>query len=233
MPAALTVVLGLSAGFTFFFCRRNHLVIRQFEGTPTTAIGDLTEGVREIKGTVSDASTTVPAPMSGEDCVWYSLHVEEAVQRGKSRHWETRGRRTHHGECFVEDGTGTCLVDLDDADHALTGGARSTSGTFDDPSDPELAALAEFDLAGENFLGMNRRFRYRETVLRRGDPLFARGPCEIDVHGMAVMSTFHTDRVLFSNQSEAKLVRGHKQWRALQLILFLGSAVGAVASLVV
>ncbi len=231
MPTALTAVLGLLACFAIFVCRRNHLKIRQIEGTPTTAIGDLTEGHHEIKGTVSDASTTVSAPMGGEDCVWFCLHVEELVRRGKSRHWVTRGKLTRHGDCFVEDGTGTCQVDLDDADHELVAGPRGTSGTFDDPSESELAALAELGLTSENFLGMNRRFRYQETVLRRGDQLFAQGQCDVDAYGMAVMSTFHDTRVFFSNKSEESLVRSYKQWRGVQFVAFVALTLGALASL--
>ena len=231
MPTVLTAILGLFAAFALFLCRRNHQAIQKLEGTPTTAIADLTEGHHEIKGRVSEASTTVRAPMAGEDCVWFSLKVEESVRREKGRRWIVRGRLTRHGECVVEDETGTCHVDLGAADHDLLRGARGATGTFDDPSEGERAALAAVGLSSENFLGLNRRLRFRETVLRRGDPLFAHGPCELDDAGQPTLRTRGEDRVFFSNRSEEALVRSHKVWRAIQLVVFLASAVGAVASL--
>ena len=233
MPTALTAILGLFSGFTLFLARRNHLAIKLLEETPTTPIQDLKEGHHEIKGTVSDASSTVHAPMSGETCVWYSLKVEESVKQDKGRRWVTRGRLTRHGECFVEDDTGMCLVDLHDADDDLTVGTRGASGTFDDPSESELAALDALGLSSENLLGMNRRFRYSETILQRGEPLFAHGPCELDEHGMMVMRSRDDERVFFSTKSEETIIATHKRWRTVQFLVFIVSGIGALVSLVI
>lgn len=231
MPTVLTAILGLFAAFALFLCRRNHQAVRTLEGTPTTSIADLTEGHHEIKGRVANASTTVQAPMGGDACVWVSLKVEESVKHNKGHRWVVRGQLTRHGECIVEDDTGTCRVDLDDADQELLPGTTGRSGLFDDPSAAELAALAALQLPRETFLGLNRKLRFRETVLRRGDPLFAHGPFERDRDGTLTMKTQGDHRVFFSNQSEEALLRSHKVWRAVQGLVFLASVLGALASL--
>ena len=65
----------------------------------------------------------------------------------------------------VEDDTGMCLVDLHDADDDLTVGtvlpAPSTTHPIQNLQPWRLG------LSSENLLGMNRRFRYRETILQK------------------------------------------------------------------
>jgi hypothetical protein len=233
----LTVILGILAAFVLFRCLQNYRNIQRLGGTSITRIQDLDSGNHKIKGTVSDSSRTVVSPIGSKDCVWFCIHVEEDASTkpnvtNLTLHWTSSGRFTGQGECRVDDGSGVCLVDLDDADHDCSGSTtRSESGTFDDPSEQELAVLSELGLSGENFLSLNRRFRYTETVLQCGEELFANGPCEIEVDGMAVMRTFHNTRVFFSNRSEAVLVRSHKTSLTLQFIVFLLRAFATLATL--
>ena len=83
MPTVLTAILGLFAAFALFLCRRNHQAIQKLEGTPTTAIADLTEGHRDQGAGVGNFHHR-PRPHGGRGLRWFSLKVE-SVRRDKGR----------------------------------------------------------------------------------------------------------------------------------------------------
>ncbi|HEC60584.1 hypothetical protein LCGC14_0440730 [marine sediment metagenome] len=95
---------------------------RLIENTPTAKIRSAVQGYVELNGQtrIMDGPVIV-SPLSGKSCVWYRYKIEEKSEcqqaDGKSvSYWRVVKEETS-GELFLlEDDTGRCIIDPDDAD---------------------------------------------------------------------------------------------------------------------
>tara|TARA_R110001606_G_scaffold399222_2_gene582476 strand:- start:140703 stop:141614 length:912 start_codon:yes stop_codon:yes gene_type:complete len=99
---------------------------RLIENTPTAKIRSAVQGYVELNGqTRLMEGPVIVSPLSGKSCVWYRYKIEE-----KSEHRQANGKSVSYwrvvkqatsGELFLlEDETGRCVIDPDDADVIVT-----------------------------------------------------------------------------------------------------------------
>ena len=99
---------------------------RLIANTPTAKIRSAVQGYVELNGqTRLMDGPVIVSPISGSRCVWYRYKVEE-----KSEHQQANGQSISYwrvikqatsGELFLlEDDTGRCIIDPDDADVIVT-----------------------------------------------------------------------------------------------------------------
>ncbi|PHS69028.1 MAG: hypothetical protein COB23_07895 [Methylophaga sp.] len=123
------------AGFIFFsvisvlsFYRmyRWYHHARLIENTPTAKIRSAAQGYVELNG---DArlmkGPVIISPLSGRSCVWFRYKIEEKVQEHDSKgrsvsHWRIVKQQTSQELFLLEDDTGRCVIDPDDADVLTT-----------------------------------------------------------------------------------------------------------------
>lgn len=117
---------------------------------------------------------TLRAPLSGRPCVHYIVTVEEKRHRRKSSYWKTIIKEARTVAFALEDDSGRAIVDATAARIALDFDGRSTSGTFDDPSEAERAFLARHGEKGQGWI-FNRALRYREAVIAEGETIAVLG----------------------------------------------------------
>lgn len=103
---------------------------RLIENTPTAKIRSAVQGYVELNGqTLLMDGPVIMSPLSGKTCVWYRYKIEEKIERheanGKSvSYWRVVKQETS-GELFLlEDDTGRCVIDPDDADVIVTNKRR-------------------------------------------------------------------------------------------------------------
>ena len=99
---------------------------RLIENTPTAKIRSAVQGYVELNGeTRLMDGPIIVSPLSGKPCVWYRYKIEEKTEihdaNGKSiSTWRVVKQETS-GELFLlEDETGRCVIDPDDADVIVT-----------------------------------------------------------------------------------------------------------------
>jgi hypothetical protein len=99
---------------------------RLIENTPTAKIRSAVQGYVELNGqTQLMDGPVIVSPLSGKSCVWYRYKIEEKSEHrqanGKSvSYWRVIKQETS-GELFLlEDDTGRCVIDPDDADVIVT-----------------------------------------------------------------------------------------------------------------
>lgn len=130
---------------------------RTIEAVPTAKIRSAAQGYVELSGTAQlmDGPVIV-SPLTGRNCVWYSYVIEEKVtsyrSNGRSEsHWRVVEQQRSEHLFLLEDDTGRCVIDPDDADvfiqHTKTWHKRHVSPPR----------------------------RYSEQLIRAGDPLYAIG----------------------------------------------------------
>ena len=132
-PLEFSVILGVMAVICLFTLYRMTRVLHQarlIENTPTAKIRSAVQGYVELNGqTLLMDGPVIVSPLSGKTCVWYRYKIEEKIERnqanGKSvSYWRVVKQETS-GELFIlEDDTGRCVIDPDDADVIVTNKRR-------------------------------------------------------------------------------------------------------------
>ena len=160
-PAVLVTVTS----FIALFRALSHL--RIITDTPTSLIRSASQGYAELHGiTRMMDGEPIIAPLSGLRCVWYRFTVEEKTE-GKGE-WRLVENGTSTAIFHLDDGTGRCIVDPDGADvtPSITqhwrGNSRRPGGLSH-----ERGFWDEFARSG--------RYRYEESRIDEGSPLFAIG----------------------------------------------------------
>jgi hypothetical protein len=134
-----------------------------------TKIADASGGVAKIGGRVGAVSTIV-APLSGRDCVHWSVTV--------FRYDLPLVRAARTVDFLVRDGTGKALVSVRGARFLAGWEARATRGAFD-PSDARAAELLRLAGRGRSALyDPARPMTFVETVLADGDEVSISGASE-------------------------------------------------------
>jgi hypothetical protein len=158
---------------------------RLIEDVPTAKIRSAHQGYVELDGTarVLDGLPII-APLSGVQCCWYSYKVE----RRSRKSWTTVEREESDSLFLVEDETGRCIIDPEGASvtssHQDTwyGSRRPPAGhgplhvAYRPPGLlTRIAGRTGIHIHVDTRVGLGGRYRYTESVILDGDPLYAVG----------------------------------------------------------
>lgn len=122
----VSIVVAILCSLAFYRMTRIFHQARLIENTPTAKIRSAVQGYVELNGQalLMDGPVIV-SPLSGKACVWYRYKIEEKVERHEANrksisNWQVVKQETS-GELFLlEDETGRCVIDPDDADVVVT-----------------------------------------------------------------------------------------------------------------
>jgi len=141
---------------------------RLIEDTPTSRVRSAAQGYAELVGTGRRMSgAPVIAPLSKLPCTWWSYTVERRTRDTRDRtKWKVVSRRVSDALFYLEDDTGRCIIDPEGAEVLP---AASDTWYGDTP----------LPVAGppvhRGFRGFGSDYRYRESRMNDGDPLYAIG----------------------------------------------------------
>ncbi|MGH9529167.1 MAG: GIDE domain-containing protein [Terriglobales bacterium] len=83
---------------------------RLIENTPTSKIRGAALGLVEVSG-LATGPYTLPAPVTGFPCYYYRSVAWQIKRTGKNEHWEKVADESLHVPFYINDNTGTLLVD--------------------------------------------------------------------------------------------------------------------------
>jgi hypothetical protein len=115
------VVVSLLSLWSFRHMYRRYHSARVIENVPTAKIRSAAQGYVELIGTtrMMDGPVIV-SPLTSTVCVWFRYKIEEKVSRRigskRSTHWNIVKQQTSEELFMLEDETGRCVIDPDDAD---------------------------------------------------------------------------------------------------------------------
>lgn len=172
LPGGALVFMALLAAvslWAFYASFRALKRARVVEDVPTSRLRSAAQGYVELSGTAELLpGTPVLSPLSGRACAWYRYRVEvrERDRRSGSREWRLVENGVSDALFRLVDETGECVVDPDGAD--VTPALNQTwYGIERVPGGPPPR---------ESVLSLfSARYRYREELIRPGDPLHAVG----------------------------------------------------------
>jgi len=192
--------------------RRKKLI----ENTPTSNIRSIAMGLVEISGNVvADKKNILTSPFSKKDCVYYNYKIEEYRKSGKHSTWVTVKEECKYVYFFVEDNTGTVLVDSKDAEINVSETFKLESGFGKEPTQPLKDFLKNKDMNFKGMLGFNKTMRFIEWAIFPKDKVYVLGTAGDNPYveeGMAQTSTqdimIHKDNNIFfiSNESEKEIL---------------------------
>jgi len=156
--------------------------------------GEISVGVRSVERvTIADAERgrfvgevralddTVRASLSGRECVYYSVVVEEEVPAGRSSVWTKVASDCEHVPFLLDDGTGAAIVHLCGAVVALerdrvgqTGLTGAIMHALDSTSPTHAAQLAVMAKCGVTKVA-TRALRFREAIIAVGGTIVVVG----------------------------------------------------------
>jgi hypothetical protein len=170
-------VVGVIALAGYYFSRQM-VVRRALRAHQQKRISDFLDGDNgKIIGKAVFAGETLYAPLSGRQCSWYHVRVQEYRSSGKSGHWHTVFEESKKGDVVISDGSGYAIVDTRNTKTYLVSDVQYKSGSFNDPT-PELENfLKQRNLQSTSWLGFNKSIRYEEGVLENGEMFAVSGQC--------------------------------------------------------
>lgn len=158
VSAALAALAAFAGGFALL--RR----ARRIEDQPLSLIRSAAQGGVELQGRVRPMpGPAIVAPLSGVECVWWSYQVDS---RGDDNRWCSVDCGTSDDLFYLSDPTGDCIVDPVGAE-VIPSSTRRWRGNSPRPGSapaPGLDTVLSFG-----------RYRYREKMLRIGQPVYAQG----------------------------------------------------------
>ena len=126
-PIVQVAMLGLVAGLSFYGWIYNYKRARAIADIAPSSIASAAQGYVELTGRSSvQADSLIVSPLSGTRCVWFRYVVYEK----KGDNWQQMSEGVSPYTIQIDDGTGVCQVDADDAE--VIGATRRTSydGTY-------------------------------------------------------------------------------------------------------
>jgi len=199
-------------------------------GTATSRISGVLGGLAEIKGAiVPKEENLLESPWTRTACIYYRFKVEEkrhrtTGRRGGSSYWHKIIDDRQYAKCAVDDGTGTIVVDLEEADLVLDRDAHATSGLF--ASGPPGIEEVLNERYGQSSRGLifKKSMRFHETVLEPGDEIYVLGDVAVTGGGeWRITSREHP--LIVSDKGERGATRRFL-WQAI--LSWLGAIVVAV-----
>jgi hypothetical protein len=162
---ALTIAGPLSFLHGFRLWSRRRLI----QDTPTAKVRSMAMGLVELIGTVRGRSS-VAAPFSGHDCVYWQVDVSVPARRGR---WRVIHRNASGQPFYLEDGTGAALVYPAGAECNLRQQVEEVALGLSLP--PCYSDYLKEHAGAVGALARLSSLRFRERVLEEGQQLYVLG----------------------------------------------------------
>ncbi|MFH1978151.1 MAG: GIDE domain-containing protein [Candidatus Aenigmatarchaeota archaeon] len=213
------IIVALVVGiFAFYIGIRSVNKKRLIQNIPTSKIRSLAMGLVEIYGEVLPAyKKLLVSPFSGEKCVYYGYKIQEYRSSGKTSSWVTVAKEEEHQSFFLKDETGHVLVDSRKAEIELKNKGEFDSSWGKDPPLRVKEFLKSKNMSFEGFLGINKRMRYYEYVIKPRDKVYIMGTAGKNPHIESATAKMNQEGVMIqkangnpyyiSDQSEKKITR--------------------------
>jgi len=219
-------VFFLTGVFLLFYGFRALGEKQMVESVPSLGIGAVVPGPVEVSGEAAAVDGMVrPGPFTGRDAVYYRSVVEEYRRHGRSMGWVIIYESEYRPEFYVEDSTGSILVDPEGACYDVAVAFEYASGLLNDPPENVKAFLGDNGLLHGGLPDVNRRMRYREYLIEPRRRIYIMGtavsnPVAADGHGAGFIIHRGEGRRPFyiSAESEKKALRRGLKNRAYMCI---------------
>ena len=147
---------------------------RMIMDLPTSKIKSLAMGFVEIIGKVESCEELLVSPIDKKDCVYFDLHIERYVRRGKRSRWETVKRIFDTSLFYLNDDSDKILIDSNDAELNFKTDLKVQTGLFKEMP-KKIKNYCEENEITHQFLGIKQKLRFTEKIIEPNDQLYIMG----------------------------------------------------------
>ena len=218
----MLIIFGL---IIFYKSLKNLKIKRLIKNVPTSKARSVAMGLAELKGKIESRNKTLTDPFDGKDCVYWYIHIQQYMKRGKRRTWITRHKAKKQVPFYLTDHTGSVLVNMQGANskNVKRDNEYESAMFFSD----DIPSKVEDYCNNENvklrgWLGGKKRMRFRVTYLEPNDDIYiigsARSPNIDETNGLkkitAVIDKSKDGIFILSDKSEKELIDdyGSQSW---------------------
>ncbi len=173
-PAEFWVVWALlvvGALVAFYYAFRQWHRARIIEDAPTAKIRSAPQGYVELEGVGRMmAGEPIISPLTAKNCLWFRYKVERKetvhIKDTRTTRWRVVEQGVSDALFLLEDETGQCVIDPDGAEVT----PLDTLVWYGDTPRP-----MDVPLLGRGRIGFGASYRYTETFIMAGQPLYVLG----------------------------------------------------------
>jgi hypothetical protein len=198
------IIIAIIGGIIFLgvYFNKAARIKRRLRKTPVSSMLQVQEGeVVKVAGKITPVGRMLTAPLSGRQCVYYHVKVEQYKRQGRSSHWATIIEEEVKGDVVLKDGNSFAMVDTSKVLSHLVPDKKFASGFGNDAKGAIEAYLRKHNVDSTNWLGMNKTLRFNEGVLEPGETVAALGKASWKRRGQ-VTQDIPADRFLIIGPDE-------------------------------
>lgn len=171
-----TITLLLIIGIISIFFSKKTIIKRKLRRAPLKSIPSFRNGdLAKIVGSVELVDPPLKSPLSQRSCCYFHVVVEQLVNSGKNHRWKKIIDVEKHNKYVLHQQGSYAYVNPEKLKSYLVQDKNYTSGIFNEPDENLLKFLREYGYESKGFLGINKRFRYKEGVLEKGEKVAVLG----------------------------------------------------------
>jgi len=235
-------VLLLCAGLYMFYNSLKNLKLKRLiENVPTSKMRSVAMGLVELKGKIEVSDKVLEDPFDKKKCVFWRVHIEERVKRGKHGRWITRHKAKGQVPFFISDDSGSVLIKLEGAnmDDVKRDSQYETALLFSDKLPLNVRNYCNKNrIRFRGLFGGKKRMRCRMTYLEPNDNIYvlghARPLLQKEIKNSksvtAAIEMVNNSVFIVSDKSEKELIedRGGQFWVVPLGIIFSGLGLGLI-----
>ena len=225
----------------FYNSLKNLKLKRLIENVPTSKMRSVAMGLVELKGKIEVSDKVLEDPFDKKKCVFWRVHIEERVKRGKHGRWITRHKAKGQVPFFISDDSGSVLIKLEGAnmDDVKRDSQYETALLFSDKLPLNVRNYCNKNrIRFRGLFGGKKRMRCRVTYLEPNDNIYVLGHArpllqkEIknSKSATAAIEMVNNSVFIVSDKSEKELIedRGGQFWVVPLGIIFSGLGLGLI-----
>ena len=235
-------VLLLCAGLYMFYNSLKNLKLKRLiENVPTSKMRSVAMGLVELKGKIEVSDKVLEDPFDKKKCVFWRVHIEERVKRGKHGRWITRHKAKGQVPFFISDDSGSVLIKLEGAnmDDVKRDSQYETALLFSDKLPLNVRNYCNKNrIRFRGLFGGKKRMRCRVTYLEPNNNIYvlghARPLLQKEIKNSksvtAAIEMVNNSVFIVSDKSEKELIedRGGQFWVVPLGIIFSGLGLGLI-----
>ncbi|GJM61876.1 MULTISPECIES: hypothetical protein [Persicobacter] len=168
------IILGFII-FSHFFTEKA-IVKRKLKKAPLKKIKNFRNGqTARIVGQVVPVNEALKAPLSGRACAEYHVEVQQKKSQGKSSKWVKVIDDQKSIPFLIKEGDHFAIIEASEKRSYIVKDAKFDSGFLNDASPKLKQYLKNHGHDDENWLGMNKSFKYHEGILEPGEKIAVYG----------------------------------------------------------
>ena len=170
MVLIIGVIVIMIVGFCVYYFGNKQKMTRVLNELPETSIKNLRiNEVYKTSGNVLILDKPLIAPLSGKECVYYMLKVEQKTKSGKNDNWNVIGKDEQIQDFFIAQNEDKVLIKPQlkpkEFESYVTINLKEKVNISGNNSDRIESLIEKFNIKKTAFMGFSNQLRFSEVII--------------------------------------------------------------------